>query len=117
MLASVEQLATLSDREKVALEAVVVALHHLYGPRLRRLILYGSKARGDATPESDIDILALIEDVNSRFEERRRINAVVVPIALKHNVLVSVLPVDAEFYESATIHPFYRNVRAEGILL
>lgn len=107
----------LSDREKAALQEVQAALRTLYGKRLRSIVLYGSKARGDASEESDIDLLAVIEGMGSRFQERRRIHVLTVPIDLKYGVLVSVLPVEAEFYESVKIHPFYRNVRSEGVAL
>jgi len=33
----------------------------LYGPRLARLVLFGSHARGDAEPGSDIDVLVVLE--------------------------------------------------------
>lgn len=116
-VASLEQIGTLSNQEKLALDEVVAGLRQLYGARLRSVILYGSKARGNAGEESDIDLLAIVDGITNRFQERRRINEVVVPVGLKYGVLISVLPVEAEFYESVKIHPFYRNVRAEGIAL
>ena len=117
MLASLSNLTTLSEREKIALDEIVKALRAIYGSRLKSVILYGSKARGDAGEESDIDLLAVIDGITSRFQERRRINAVVVPIDLKYGLLFNVFPVERDFYESVKIHPFYRNVQAEGIPL
>jgi len=35
-------------------------LHAVYGDRLRGVVLYGSEARGEATPDSDVDILVLL---------------------------------------------------------
>ena len=117
MLTSLEKIGTLSAQEKLALDEVVIGLRKLYGPRLRSVILYGSKARGDGGAESDIDLLAVIDGLTRRFQERRRINEVIVPIDLKYGMLISVLPVEADFYEAVKVHPFYRNVRAEGIVL
>lgn len=34
-----------------------------FGKRVRRIRLYGSAARGDWTPESDIDVLVLLDEV------------------------------------------------------
>ena len=37
-------------------------LHQEYRERLDRIILFGSQARGDATAESDIDVLIVLQD-------------------------------------------------------
>jgi predicted nucleotidyltransferase len=47
-------------------------LQSLYGDRLARLILFGSRARGDAEPESDYDVLVVLRGVVDPNEESRR---------------------------------------------
>jgi predicted nucleotidyltransferase len=44
-----------------ALDEVRKRLTELYGDRLVRLVLYGSQARGDAHPESDVDVLVVLK--------------------------------------------------------
>lgn len=43
-------------------EAFRRALRETYGQRFKGLILYGSLARGEWTPESDIDVIVLLDD-------------------------------------------------------
>ena len=44
-------------------------LREIYGPRLKRLVLFGSQARGDATPESDVDVLVVLDGPTGAYEE------------------------------------------------
>ncbi|MFN3967254.1 MAG: nucleotidyltransferase domain-containing protein, partial [Endomicrobiia bacterium] len=60
----------LTDTEKQALKEVVDRLRKLYGDNLSKVILYGSKARGDATDDSDIDILVVLKKIDDYSSER-----------------------------------------------
>ena len=54
--------ATLSEAERGALERLVPALQGEFGPRLRSVWLYGSRARGETPhPESDVDVLVVLD--------------------------------------------------------
>ncbi len=53
------------DRQRVA-RAVARDLRGIYGERLRDVLLFGSWARGDAHPESDVDLLVVLDEVSSR---------------------------------------------------
>ena len=46
---------------KILLEQYTEILQKIYGNHLRRVILYGSYARGDYTKDSDIDIMILLD--------------------------------------------------------
>ena len=58
------------DAHAVA-RAVAADLRELYGDRLKDVILFGSQARGDAHPESDIDLMVVLDEVPSRLRELR----------------------------------------------
>ena len=52
----------LEDKElQGALDKLIENLNGIYGKKLKSVILYGSAARGTATPESDIDIMILVD--------------------------------------------------------
>jgi predicted nucleotidyltransferase len=80
-------------RETIApiLEELKAGLQELYGPKLRRLILFGSYARGEAEPDSDIDVAVVLDDYESDFDEVVRSDEVAGPLSLEHDTVVSLL--------------------------
>lgn len=55
------------------LERFRAAVMEIYGDRLERVVLFGSRARGDAQPDSDYDIAVLLRDMPDRFAEMNRL--------------------------------------------
>ncbi len=49
------------------------ALDEIYGNRLDRVVLFGSRARGDARPDSDYDVAVFLRDMPDRFKELYRL--------------------------------------------
>jgi len=86
----------------------------LYGPRLVRLMLFGSHARGDAEPGSDIDVLVILEGSVRPGEEIRRTLDSVAELSLENNVVFSCIFVSRERFETE-LSPLLINVRREGV--
>ncbi len=63
-------------------------LMDIYGPRLRGVYLYGSAARDQLTPDSDIDIAVILDKIPSRFEEHKRTSKLGSDISLDNNTAV-----------------------------
>ena len=68
-------------------------LEKLYGDRLKNIILYGSWARGDATEDSDVDLLIVLREEIIPGKEIDRMIEIITEINLKHKALISVYPV------------------------
>ncbi|MGA7981427.1 MAG: nucleotidyltransferase domain-containing protein [Chromatiaceae bacterium] len=90
------------------------ALRERLGVRFRGLWLYGSQARGDAGPESDIDLLLVLADPQRPALEIDRIVDILADFNLRYGVLLSVLPVAEPWLQEGS-GPFWRQVRAEGV--
>jgi len=99
-----------------ALEELRQFLAELYGERLRGLYLYGSYARGDFRPDSDIDLLVVLEGEVNPGQEIDRISHRVADICLDHNVLIATLPVSEKWFQERK-SPLFENVRREAIAL
>jgi predicted nucleotidyltransferase len=89
-------------------------LEAVYGQRLRLVMLYGSEARGEARPDSDIDVLVLLDEVTQYGAELRRCVDALYPLSLELERPISPIPVALHEYETVDC-PLYRHVHAEGI--
>lgn len=89
-------------------------VENLYQKRLKSIILYGSWARGDATEDSDIDVLIVLEGKVIPGKEIDRMIDIITEINLKHGVLISIYPVSEEDYSTIN-SPLLINVRREGV--
>lgn len=82
------------------------------------LLLYGSAARGAREPDSDYDVLVLLDGPISRQEEDR-IRDAIYYLELAREVVVSFIFETREQWNQpvAAVSPYHRNVEREGILL
>jgi predicted nucleotidyltransferase len=88
-------------------------LRALYGARLRRLFLFGSWARGDAHPESDIDLLVVLDRVDSPWEELRRMDEILWWHSYNNDAVISAVPV-AERDLTDAPYPLLVRAQVEG---
>lgn len=86
----------------------------LYGKRLKNILLYGSWARGEATDNSDIDLVVVLEGDIKPGKEIDRMIDIITEINLKHQVLISVYPVSEKDYLELK-SPILLNIRKEGV--
>jgi predicted nucleotidyltransferase len=86
----------------------------LYGERLVQMILFGSQARGDAVPGSDIDVLIVLKDPVQPGEEIDRTIDTVADLSLQHNEVISCVFMGEERF-THRYGPLLRNIRREGI--
>lgn len=86
----------------------------IYGARLVRLVLFGSQARGDPEPGSDIDVLVVLEGDVLPGEEIRRTGKITADMSLENNVVVSCAFISADRYLREQ-SPLMINVRREGV--
>ena len=104
----------MDDRLSAIIKELRRQFELLYGKRLVRMVLFGSQARGDAHPESDIDVLVVLQGPVDPGEEITRTGEVTAWISLKHDVVISRVFVSAEqFAEEQS--PLLLNVRREGL--
>ena len=82
-------------------------------------ILYGSEARGDARPDSDIDLLMLVDsDKRLSYSEKESIMAPLYDIELETGIIISTLIMNKNDWEKRPfLTPFQYNVNKEGIRL
>jgi uncharacterized protein len=91
------------------------ALADRYGDRLRGILLYGSRARGDFGPDSDYDLVVLLRDLAEPIEEILALAALRRRIQEQTGEIVSIKPVPPDFLDNRT--GFTHQLRTDGIWL
>lgn len=89
------------------------ALDELYGERVERVVLYGSRARGDSDADSDYDVAVFLRDFHDRWREIDRIIPVVTDILYDDEAFIHAMPFPAGAYRDRT--PLMREIRREGV--
>jgi predicted nucleotidyltransferase len=90
------------------------ALREVYGVHAPAVLLYGSYARGEASADSDIDLILLYSRNIQPGQEIRQVREILSDLNLNHQILISVLPVSKQNYKSAAT-AFWKNVRREAV--
>jgi predicted nucleotidyltransferase len=109
------ELSELSGPHQIARD-VARDLRRLYGDRLRSVVLFGSWARGDAHPESDIDLLVVLDRIESVWDELRRMDSVLWRHSFDNDTVVTALPVAERDVEERK-RPVLLRAQAEGLLV
>lgn len=89
------------------------AVAELYGERVERVVLYGSRARGDAGADSDYDVAVFIKDAGGFAEDSARLASVTADILIDTGAAISAMPFPAGTYRERT--GFMHELRTDGL--
>lgn len=101
------------------LESYVDQIKKIYGKHLKTVILYGSYARGDFKPASDIDIMILLDITELDIKKiANSLSDVTFDFNMEHDVDIKPIAKDIfQFYKWVDVYPFYKNIQQEGVVL
>ena len=105
----------MDKNEKEVLGFFTKELRRRLGDRIIRILLYGSRARGDNAPDSDYDCLVILDDVTK--DVKATIDEIVGDFLYQYNIVFSVLPKKEKELHEHPYNPIFMNVFQEGIAL
>ena len=88
-------------------------LGELHGDRIERVVLFGSRARGEANEESDYDVAVFLNDLTDRWRELDRLADLRADFLEDAGVFIDAKPYPAGAYRDRTT--LMREIRREGI--
>ena len=105
----------LSIQEKHIVEEFKRQVEQRFPGELIRVVLFGSKVRGDATRESDIDVLVVIHSEGWRLGDE--IRSLGYALELEHGVVLSIQVMSERHYEELRLFgsQFFKAVEREGV--
>ena len=104
----------LTDRMK---DELIQGLRDIFANNIEAIILYGSVARNESTPESDIDIAVIVKK-GMDIETKDRFICWAADMDLRYDRVFSIVDIEKENLQKwGKILPFYQNVQKEGIVL
>ena len=99
------------NRKRLAIE-FAKSLNH---PEIKKIILFGSVARGDDTKNSDIDILILTKEKSEKIKKNVYSKASDVLLETMEDISVKISTV--EHFQKYKSMPFYDNISKEGVII
>ena len=109
------------DNVKKVINEFIIKVNNILGSRVKKILLYGSYARGDFNKSSDIDIMILTDLTDDEIVEyRSKISDIAYDIEYDNEFDIKLSPliknIDKFNYWLEAL-PFYMNVQREGVIL
>lgn len=97
----------------------LAGIQKIYGTHLKSVILYGSYARGDYTPDSDVDIMILVDLKDEEIEKYSdALSEIGFEYNINHNIwMMPVVKNIEHFHRWVLAYPFYMNIQREGVTM
>lgn len=103
----------------VLIEQYISEIKKIYGSHLRKVILYGSYARGDFRPDSDVDIMILLDMSDIELKAfSQELSYMTYDFNLDNNLDIKpIAKSEKHFIKWIANYPFYSNIDKEGVVL
>lgn len=96
-------------------ESFVDELRAFFGPRLKKVILFGSRARGDYSDESDYDFLLILDRVDA--QAKNQVDELAGKMLWDYGAVITAIPLSEADLERMRFEPFIINIGKEGVAL
>lgn len=109
----------MSQSIQCLIEQYIAEIQKIYGSHLRQIILYGSYARGDFRPDSDIDIMILLDISDLELKAySQKLAYLTYDFNLDHDIDIKpIAKCETHFKKWLENYPFYANIQKEGVVL
>ena len=104
------------EQKQQIIQAIAKRAHEVSPPG-STVLLFGSQARGDARPDSDWDVLILLNKERISPEDRDKVSYPLRELGWQINAMVNPIMFTTKEWESKSFTPFYKNVMKEGVVL
>lgn len=95
------------------LNRFLTALNAVYGDRIERVVLFGSRARGDARSESDYVVAVFLRQMTDRWQQMHRLRDIESDMLYATGASVQAMPYDDGFWRERTT--LMHEIRRDGI--
>ena len=102
----------LNSVEREILKRFKAEVTKVLGDRLDRVVLFGSRSRGDADPDSDFDLLVTVRTLQKT--DRKRVFDIAAELSLAYGTVLAVLVVSTKDFTEDRYFYFYENIEKEG---
>lgn len=104
---------------KTLMERYIAQVQEIYGSHLRKVILYGSYARGDFRPDSDVDLMILLDMSDLELKAySQKLSYMTYDFNMDYDLDIKPITKSEEHFEKWVVnYPFYANVNREGVVL
>ena len=102
----------LRSEEQEVLKRFKAEVKKVFGERLDRVVLFGSRSRGDADPDSDFDLLVTVESLDEA--DQKRVFDIAADLSLEYGTVLAVLVVPTNDFTEDRYFYLYENIQKEG---